>query len=260
MTKVQIEKIEHPPSEIIKFENGMVMSADTELEKWRSETLFSKEPETISWIEHYANSENVFYDVGANIGSYSLYAAYFHSDLNVYSFEPVTNNFLTLTRNRELNKLDNLNPFQIALSSANGIDTIYLSDDRVGNSGAQISAPINEHGQSFEPMSKNILLCLRLDSMVEDYNFPPPNFVKIDVDGHELDILDGAMKTLARPELLSILIECNGEEHRKKIDSVLSGKGFVPDDVFNNLPNHSSERRRSNADNVATNVVYSRAE
>ena len=258
MTRTQIDKIKLPSSEIIRLDNGLAMTSDTELEKWRAETLFSKEPETIAWIDHYSKNGGFFYDVGANIGGYSLYAAYTNRDLSVYSFEPVTNNYLTLLRNKELNKLSNLIPFQLALSSASKLDTIYISDDRIGNSGAQVSAPINEHGQRFKPLAKEILLCLRLDSMVDEYNFPIPSFMKIDVDGHELDILGGAMKTLTSPELASILIECNGDESMKKISLILSDKGFIPDDAFNKIPNHSSNRRRNNTENVATNVVYSR--
>lgn len=258
MTKIKINKIKQSPSEIFRFENGMVMAGDTELEKWRAETLFSKEPETIAWIEHYSKDGGIFYDVGANIGSYSLYAAYNNSKLDVYSFEPVTKNFLTLIRNRDLNKLNNLIPFQIALSSTNEMNTIYISDDRIGNSGAQIRAPINEHGQQFKPLFEEKLLCLKLDSMIDEFHFPTPNFIKIDVDGHELDILDGAEKTLARSELSSILIECNGEENKNKINFFLEKKGFFPDDYFNNLSDHSSKRRRNRVDNVATNIVYSK--
>jgi FkbM family methyltransferase len=59
-----------------------------------------------------------------------------------------------------------------------------------------------------------MLLCVQLDTLVGEFNFPVPNFMKIDVDGHELNILNGAMKTLANPELTSILIECNGDKNR----------------------------------------------
>jgi len=258
MTKVQINKLEMRPPEIIVLENGLVMTGGTELEVWRAETLFSKEPETIAWIDHHSRRGSSFYDVGANVGGSSLYAAYTNKNLNVYSSEAVANNYITLLRNKALNKLDNLAPFQLALSSASGLDAIYISDDRVGNSGAQISAPINEHGLRFEPMLKEMLLCHRLDSLVEDYGFPIPSFMKIDVDGHEIDILNGALRTLSRPELSSILIECNGGDHKRKIDLILSERGFSPDDTFNTLPNHSANRRKHRVNNVAINVVYSR--
>lgn len=258
MTTPQMKKFEIAPSAIVRLENGLVMTGDTELEMWRAETLLSKEPETIAWIDHFPRKGGAFYDVGANVGGYSLYAAYANKDLNVYSFEPVANNYLTLLRNKELNKLVNVIPFQLALSSANGLDAIYISDRRVGNSGAQISAPINERGLQFEPLGKEMLLCLRLDSLVGEFNFPVPNFMKIDVDGHELSILNGAMKTLTNPELISILIECNGDENRREINEILSAKGFIPHDLFNKLPNHSSHRRRGQVGNVASNVVYSR--
>lgn len=178
MTEAQLDKVEMPRLEVIRLKNGLMMTGDSELEKWRAETLFSKEPETIAWIDHCSKRGGIFYDVGANIGGYSLYAAYTNSELKVYSFEPVINNYLILLRNRELNKLGNLTPFQLALSSANGLDTLYILDTRVGGSGAQISAPINERGQSFEPLAKEVLLCLRLDSMVDEYHFPPPKLYK----------------------------------------------------------------------------------
>ena len=258
MTTLQIENLEIAPSEIVRLENGLIMTGDTELEMWRAETLLSKEPETIAWIDHFHRRGGAFYDVGANVGGYSLYAAYANKDLLVYSFEPVTNNYLALLRNKELNQLVNMRPFQLALSSENGLDAIYISDRRVGNSGAQISAPINEHGLQFEPLDKEMLLCVQLDTLVGEFNFPVPNFMKIDVDGHELNILNGAMKTLANPELTSILIECNGDKNRLEINAILSAKGFIPHDLFNKLPKHSSHRRREKVGNVASNVVYSR--
>ncbi len=258
MTKLHVERIKFPQSEIIKLENGLMMTADAELEVWRAETLFSKEPETIAWIDHYSKGGGFFYDVGANVGAYSLYAAYTSGGLEVYSFEPVAANYLSLLKNKSINKLPNLTPFHVALSSKNGLNTIYLSDERVGNSGAQISVPINEHGQRFDPLAKERILCLGLDSMVENYEFPVPTFIKIDVDGHELDILTGAAKTLADPKVLSILIECNGDESKMKIESILLDKGFSPDDIFNKIPGHSSDRRRGKQGNVATNLVYSR--
>jgi len=258
MNNAQLEKREREAAEFYQFNNGMLLSGDTELEKWRAETLFSKEPETIAWIDFWSKENGILYDVGANIGGYSVYAAYTNLNLNVFSFEPVSNNYATLLKNKTLNKLDNLNTFQMALSSAPKLETLYISDERVGNSGAQVGAPVNERGENFVPASKETLLCLSLDTMVEEYGFTVPNFIKIDVDGHEMDILQGGLKTLTRPELKSILIECNGGESKVKIDALLESKGFTLDNQFNNLENHSSKRREGNSENVARNVVYSK--
>ena len=198
------------------------------------------------------------YDIGANIGGYSVYAAQGNSELSVCSFEPVLNNYATLLKNKGLNGLKNLSTFQMALSSKPKLEVLYISDDRIGNSGAQIGAPVNDHADNFEPLAKEMLFCLSLDAMVEEYGFPVPSFIKIDVDGHEMGILEGGVRTLERPDVKSILIECNGGENQDKIETLLVSKGFSPDDRFNNLENHSSKRRASKSDNVARNIVYSR--
>ena len=258
MKNAQLEKRERKPAEFYQFDNGMVLSGDTELEKWRAETLFTKEPETIAWIDFCSKENGTLFDIGANIGAYSIYAAHINNNLNVFSFEPVLNNYSTLVKNKTLNKLDNLTTFQMALSSTSKLETLYISDERVGNSGAQIGAPINERGENFVPSSKETLFCLSLDVMVEEFGFTIPNFIKIDVDGHEIDILQGGLKTLGEPELKSILIECNGGESKNKIDTLLESKGFSLDERFNNLKNHSSKRRENDVENVARNIVYSK--
>jgi len=240
------------------FENGMQIISGNDLEKWRAETLFTKEPETIAWLNSFSEKSTHFFDVGANIGIYSLYAAYINKKLNVYSFEPVLNNFNTLYKNKLLNKLNNLTPFHLALSSTSKLETIYISDTRVGNSGAQISAPINELGESFTSLAHEIVLSLNIDKMIAEYGFPVPDFVKIDVDGHEIDILEGAKTTLANPLVKSILIEINGQDNLVNIDMILTKSGFTPDDRFNFLENHSSKRRREKKGNVAKNVVYTK--
>lgn len=62
--------------------------------RWRVETLYTKEPDTIAWIERF-EPNSVFWDVGANIGIYSLYAAAFGHE--VYAFEPDAGLFAALT-------------------------------------------------------------------------------------------------------------------------------------------------------------------
>ena len=75
--------------------------------KWRIDTLLTKEPETIEWINNFKdNKELVFWDIGANIGLYSIYAALRYKDIKIISFEPSTNNLRILSRNISINQLD----------------------------------------------------------------------------------------------------------------------------------------------------------
>ena len=64
------------------------------------DTFFSKEPETLEWIDSFdKNKKVIFWDIGANIGIYSIYAALKHSDIEVVCFEPSTSNLRILSRN-----------------------------------------------------------------------------------------------------------------------------------------------------------------
>ncbi len=71
------------------------------LNKFRIDTFASKEPETLGWIEKF-NQNSIFWDIGANIGIYSCYAAKL-KNCNVYAFEPSVFNLEILTKNIFLN-------------------------------------------------------------------------------------------------------------------------------------------------------------
>ena len=86
----------------------MIFFAPNQIIKWRVDTLFTKEPETIEWINNFKTKKNkiTFWDIGANIGLYSLYASKIHNDIEVISFEPSTSNLRVLSRNISINKMD----------------------------------------------------------------------------------------------------------------------------------------------------------
>jgi len=242
--------------------SGVMFNAGSELELWRAETLLEKEPETIAWLDHQAAEGGVFYDVGANIGAYSLYAALANAELMVYSFEPVENNYIALLDNRRLNEKNpefknNVNPFNIALSDCNGISRIYIKDDRVGNSGAQLNSPQDEYGDAFSPVKVDTILSVSIDCLVREFSFPSPNFVKIDVDGLEGKIISGMTDTLKEESLRSVLVEINSADQDDDFFGLFGSFGFKLDDRFNNYPNHSS-LRRSKKGSLAKNVVFTR--
>ena len=78
------------------------------LTEWRVDTFFSKEPETLEWIDSFKkNQEIIFWDIGANIGLYSLYTCLKHSNSNIIAFEPSTSNLRVLSRNISMNNFEN---------------------------------------------------------------------------------------------------------------------------------------------------------
>src|SRR5206468_150350 len=79
-------------------------------EHYRADTYATKEPETIEWVRRRLGKGDVLFDVGANIGLYSLFAAKLEPSCRVVAFEPESNNFSSLCRNVLLNRLDNVIP------------------------------------------------------------------------------------------------------------------------------------------------------
>ena len=72
-----------------------------------ADNFFTKEPETIEWIDKFDNAnKNIFWDIGANVGLFSIYAAVKHTNLNIVSFEPSTSNLRILSRNISINNLE----------------------------------------------------------------------------------------------------------------------------------------------------------
>ena len=61
-----------------------------EITKWRVKTFFTQEPETLNWIDGFDKNNNIFWDIGGNIGLYSVYAALKYENANIYCFEPST--------------------------------------------------------------------------------------------------------------------------------------------------------------------------
>ena len=74
----------------------------------RVDTYFSKEPETLEWIDSFQEKENlIFWDIGANIGLYSIYNSLKHPKSTTIAFEPSSSNLRVLTRNISINNLEN---------------------------------------------------------------------------------------------------------------------------------------------------------
>jgi FkbM family methyltransferase len=138
---------------------------------------------------------NSFFDVGANIGIYSLIVAGQAKSVNVYAFEPHPETLLLLQENAILNNLEErINCRQVALGDSNGV--VRLTD-QAGNPQNHILAETNGGG-----LDVNIQ---RADKICEIENFYP-EVLKIDVEGFENQVLIGFGKSLL--DVRIIFIEC----------------------------------------------------
>jgi len=174
---------------------------------WRAETFFTKEPETIEWMDTFERGE-VLFDIGANIGLYSLYAA--KKGVQVISFEPESQNYALLNRNIHLNHVsDHVTCLNIALSDRDSFDYLYIPKVHVGESLNNFGEAIDWRHQSFNPAFKQGVLSFSLDSFLAQYPNYFPTHIKIDVDGIESKIIKGAERTLQDGRLKSLSIEIN---------------------------------------------------
>ncbi len=176
---------------------------------WRANSLFTKEPETLEWLETIGPGE-VLYDVGANVGVYTVYAGVRKKDLRIVSFEPTFFNYWLLNRNILLNGLtDRVQALSLALADREALDVIFMETVNDGAALVTFGDNVNFQKERFTAKFKQGAVSTTLDAFIARYNPPFPTRIKLDVDGLEREILMGAEKTLKDPRLKSILVELN---------------------------------------------------
>jgi FkbM family methyltransferase len=131
------------------------------------------------------------YDVGANLGYFSaVMAQRVGSQGRVFAFEPVAQTFELLTLCRVLNGFSQMKAFEIALGSSNGNVDLTFSPMSLGQ------ASIHQRQDSVD-LSRARVPVRRIDDLVESGELPPPHLIKIDVEGNELAVIEGALRLLA---------------------------------------------------------------
>jgi FkbM family methyltransferase len=195
---------------------------------YRIDTFSTKEPETLKWIDEFGG-EGIFFDIGANIGLYSIYYAATKSQ-PVYAFEPSFFNTKQLSKNIELNKLSNLiNIVSTPLSEGNGMATFILSSTAEGGALSSFGVEYGQDGKNLVESLSYKTLGFSLDTLTKLGLVPSnPSLVKIDVDGIEDLILRGGMDTLSSSECKSILVEVSPSFSKQYlgVQRTLSDLGF----------------------------------
>jgi FkbM family methyltransferase len=158
----------------------------------------AKEPWTVRWLEQNARPGDVLFDVGANVGSYSLIAAAL--GLKAVAFEPAYSSYAALCDNVVLNGYeDSVTPLPVVLSERTALATLSHSD---------VAAGAAEHSlDGGDGAYRQPVLSYRLDDLVGQLGLPAPVLLKVDVDGAEASVLAGAQETLAASTLRSVLVE-----------------------------------------------------
>ncbi len=174
----------------------------------------------MGFLLHFLRSQDVFFDVGANVGSYTLLASGACNAKSI-AIEPVKSTFNILQQNIILNNLQNsvqlLNngagatAGTLAFSSTEDTTNHVLTEDELTNSIA-------------------IIPVITIDSLL---TAEAPALIKIDVEGYETEVLRGMAETLKTPSLKAIIIELNGSGERygfdeQAIHQLLIDNQFMP--------------------------------
>jgi len=181
----------------------------------RVRSLFTKEPITLAWIDSFRENE-VLFDIGANVGMYTIYAAVMRQ-ARVYSFEPEALNYAELNKNIYLNNLHHTClAYGLALSDVDKTDRLLLSDFGLGisyhdfeeNSWTEDKQFAEDWHVSKDNRRPQGCIGRRVDTLIAD-GLPVPHHIKIDVDGLEHRVIAGMLETLRQPDLRTVLIEIN---------------------------------------------------
>ena len=201
----------------------VIFFTPNELTKWRVETFLNKEPETIEWINGFENSKaTIFWDIGANIGLFSIYNSLKNKKSCTISFEPSTSNLKVLSRNISLNNLKNINIFPIALSNKkSGFFMMNESEFIDGGALHTFGERYNYQGKKFKPEMNYNFYGTNIKQLLDSKLLDIPNYIKIDVDGTEHLILKGMGRYLRNPKIKSILVEIN-ENFKIQFKTVIS--------------------------------------
>lgn len=187
----------------------------------RATNLLTKQPATIKWIDTFEPG-SVFWDVGANIGVYSLYAA-LRADTRVVAIEPAAVNYFALTMNCEINRCGQVTCLLAGLGRGSRIADLAVSQFAPAKS----FGFSDKKGRVFE--GRQAAMILPMDRLVDEYGLPCPNYVKIDVPGLTDEILAGAAATLRRREVRQVHIEANETSRAgRRVFETLHHYGFTP--------------------------------
>jgi|GEM_PF-427395 FkbM family methyltransferase len=235
---------------------------------WRAETYDTEEPETIAWLDELAE-DDLLWDIGANVGMYSIYAAKF-KHCHVVAFEPESQNFAILVRNINLNGIQGLcTPANLAVADQSGIGKLhvrYLTQGGAYNSfdstagGHAIPESNQDIWQTDEvkPITQ-IMYGAAMDDLVEKAGMEAPTHIKIDVDGLEPLIIAGGSRLLGHARVKSVLVEINRSSKRDmEIPEIMKLKGFRLKSERSNWLSRTDRSREQEM--PTTNMIFVRGE
>jgi|GEM_PF-1234501 len=251
-----------PKLKEIATPNGVLRFAlSSEIEEWRATSLLSKEAGTVAWIGRSVHAGDIFYDIGANIGIYSLMAAQRVGETGkVYSFEPHLLNCASLLRNIASNNFVNrITPLCVALHADEQLLPFNYYSLVPGASMSQLNRLEDGDNRPFDAAAVELKQATSIDRLIASGHLQPPTYVKIDVDGNEPLILSGMKNLLASAQApREVQVEVNA-------GCVALIEEIMRDSAYDRIERHDTAagleqlRRGTPPEAVAHNLIYRRS-
>ena len=195
------------------------------INRFRAKSFATKEPETLDWIDQLPQGCTLW-DIGANVGLYSIYAAK-KRECRVVAFEPSVFNLELLARNLFINGLqERVSLVPLALSDKLAVNQMRMTSTEWGGALSTFGQNFGWDGQALAQTFSFPTLGISMDEGISLLGLPAPDFIKMDVDGIEHIILSGGPGIISR--IQGILVEINDgfEEQGKEAEQMLRAAGL----------------------------------
>ena len=194
---------DHTVKTILFDEIKLVLDKNSSLSK----SLFRGdfEYQEVQFLKTFLRDKDIFVDIGANIGYFSIIASKKVKQGKVYSFEPTEKTFERLENSIKINECKNIHAFQIALS-----DKSEEREFTVSNDGFDAYNSLGNPSQG-ENFTRSMVQTSTFDEFKKQNNIPNPTIIKIDVEGWEIPVLNGMKDTLSTDNAPLLIVEFTEE-------------------------------------------------
>ena len=223
--RIRLERrLERPPVLVETSVPGAGVSVSFSVHTWieyhnRARDSYTGEPDMIDWLRTTLQPGDVLWDIGANVGAYSILAAKLCPGARVFSFEPFIPTFSHLWENIVLNGVTaQVFPVCAGLSNRTAPESLAVVDAHAGSAGHQV-------GETGGKLQQGVI-AVRGDDLHTLFGLPQPTLLKLDIDGLEVVAVEGLRQTLRLPALRSLMIEVQAGKSEGPVQKACEEAGF----------------------------------
>jgi FkbM family methyltransferase len=154
---------------------------------------------------HLRNKTGVVIDVGANIGKYSMLVHHYNPSVKIYAFEPHPKTYKNLCK---IITHSNFIATNVAVGEKQGILSLYDYEENDGSTHASLYKDVIESIHNAESIA-HLVEVITLDDFIKNHGLQDIALLKVDTEGHELNVLQGAAESIKSRKIKAIHFEFN---------------------------------------------------